>query len=84
MGQIINSVEIICNNAGAFYVVKLLIDNGADVNARDKETKTPLYSFVFNGNVYNSNGYIVEPSIVKFVQFPFDLTSSSGCSTTTN
>lgn len=60
MRTFLNSVEIICNNAGAVNVAKLLIDNGADVNARDNRTEfgeTPLYSAVFFSNVHKNNEY---------------------------
>lgn len=43
---------LIVNTPGKTEVVKILIENGANVNARDYENVTPLHSSAIAGHIF--------------------------------
>lgn len=40
--------------SGHTEIVKILIENGADVNSIDRRSETPLHCAAFNGNLKNT------------------------------
>lgn len=63
---------IIYFGSGYANVAKLLIENGADVNAKEKYGETPLHTSIFSG-ITSWNIQILNVQSSKCVLWKFDL-----------